>query len=158
MQVFNSLADLAGLAPPPVPEPESPAQPRTYDCTGCRFVDSNGLVCGFCLRKILDNQAEKKSRESLMAACFDGHSIKNAIIAEAAKLLPEPTQTAQPSENQQVEPSNVAGDVALGSWRLLGQLSRMIENKINDNPKHVHAESKLMAEIRAKKQEQGIRM
>ena len=72
MQVFNSLADLAGLIPPPPPAPEAetPAPyPRTYDCTGCRFVDSNGLVCGFCLRKILDNQAEKKqNRESLMAA------------------------------------------------------------------------------------------
>jgi len=71
MQVFNSLADLAGLIPPPPPAPEAetPApHPRTYDCTGCRFVDSNGLVCGFCLRKILDNQAEKKQcRESLVS-------------------------------------------------------------------------------------------
>ena len=76
MQIFNSLANLAGLIPPPPPAPEAetPApQTRTYDCTGCRFVDSNGLVCGFCLRKILDTQAEKKQiRVSLMAACFDG--------------------------------------------------------------------------------------
>ena len=46
MQIFNSLADLAGIVPPPplAPEAETPApQPRTYDCTGCRFVDSNGL-------------------------------------------------------------------------------------------------------------------
>ena len=75
MQIYNSLAGLAGLLPPPVPEPEKPAPaPRIYDCTGCRFVDSNGLVCGFCLRKILDGQAEQR-KVSLLAACFDGHSM-----------------------------------------------------------------------------------
>ena len=77
MQVYNSLADLAGLIPPPPPAPEAetPAPtPRTYDCTGCRFVDSNGLVCGFCLRKILDGQAEQR-KASLIAACFDGHGL-----------------------------------------------------------------------------------
>jgi len=90
--------------------------------------------------------------------------IKNAIIAEAAKMLPEQTQTAQPSDKQQAEqaqqdaPRNYAGDVALGSFRLLGQLSHMIENRIDDEgPKRVHVESKLMAEIREKKQEQGLR-
>jgi len=84
MQIYNSLAGLAGLLPPPVPEPEKPAPaPRIYDCTGCRFVDSNGLVCGFCLRKILDGQADRRmptrpkgaSKVSLLAACFDGHSM-----------------------------------------------------------------------------------
>jgi hypothetical protein len=93
-------------------------------------------------------------------------TIKNAVIAEAAKLLPEQTQTAQPSgqqqaeQAQQVEPQSVtgaAGDVALGSMRLLGQLSRIIENKIDDGPKQAHTESKLLAEIREKKQEQGLR-
>ena len=75
MQVYNSLADLAGLVPPHTPVPEKPAPaPRTYDCTGCRFVDSNGLVCGFCLRKILDGQAEQR-KASLLAACFDGHGM-----------------------------------------------------------------------------------
>jgi hypothetical protein len=91
MQVFNSLADLAGLIPPPPPAPEAetPApHPRTYDCTGCRFVDSNGLVCGFCLRKILDNQAEKKqSRASLIAACFDGHGGITLLRANRAAAL-----------------------------------------------------------------------
>ena len=75
MQVYNSLAELAGLVPPPAPEPEKPTPaPRTYDCTGCRFVDSNGLVCGFCLRKILDGQTEQR-KASLIAACFDGHGM-----------------------------------------------------------------------------------
>ena len=69
MKVYNSLADLAGLLPPPAPEPEKPA-PHTYDCTGCRFVDTHGLVCDVCLRKILDRQAERKA--SLLAACFEG--------------------------------------------------------------------------------------
>jgi len=90
--------------------------------------------------------------------------IKNAIIAEAAKLLPEQTQTAQPSEKKQAEPprqveaQRYAGDVALGSFRLLGQLSRMIENRINDGPKRVHVESKLMAEIQEHKREQGLKI
>jgi len=90
--------------------------------------------------------------------------IKNAIIAEAVKLLPGQTRTAQPSEKQQteqtqpVESHNYAGDVALGSFRLLGQLSRIIENKIDDeSPKQVHVESKLLAEIREKRHEQGLR-
>jgi len=90
--------------------------------------------------------------------------IKNAIIVEAAKLLPEQKQTAQPSEKQKAEqaqkvvPRNYAGDVALGSFRLLGQLSRMIENKIDDEgPKRVQVESKLLAEIREKKQGSGLK-
>jgi len=36
-------------------------------------------------------------------------------------------------------------------------LSRIIENKIDDGPKQALAESKLLAEIREKKQEQGLR-
>jgi hypothetical protein len=77
MQVFNSLSDLAGLVPPPPPAPESdnPAsRPRTYDCTGCRFADSHGLVCDVCLRRILNGQAGQRTA-SLIAACFDGHGI-----------------------------------------------------------------------------------
>jgi hypothetical protein len=84
--------------------------------------------------------------------------IKNAIISEALKLLPEQTQAAQPTEGQQAEPHSYAGDVALGSFRLLGQLSRMIENKIDDGPKQVQVESNLMAEIREHKREQGLRI
>ncbi len=79
MQAYNTLAGPAELVPPspPTPVPETPApHPRTYDCTVCRFVDTNGLVCSFCLRKILDNQAEqKRSKASLIAACCDGHEI-----------------------------------------------------------------------------------
>ena len=45
----------------------------------------------------------------------------------------------------------------MGSLRLLGQLSRMIDNRIEEGPKQALAESKLLAEIRAKKQEQGLK-
>jgi len=41
--------------------------------------------------------------------------------------------------------------------RLLGQLSRIIENKIDEGPKQEMVESKLLAEIRTKKQEQGLK-
>ena len=83
MKVFNSLAELTELVPPPAPEAKEPTSGRSYDCTGCRFVDSHGLVCGFCLRKILDSQADRRSRHdrrertssSLIAACFDGHTM-----------------------------------------------------------------------------------
>jgi len=72
MKVYNSLAELAGLVPPPAPEPEKPTPtPRLYDCTGCRFVDSHGLVCDVCLRKIIDGQAGQR-KASLIAACFEG--------------------------------------------------------------------------------------
>ena len=75
MQIYNALADLARLVPPPAPEAEKPTQtPRVYDCTGCRYVDSHGLVCDVCLRKILDGQAGK-NKSSLIAACFDGHGM-----------------------------------------------------------------------------------
>ena len=75
MQIYNSLAGLAGLVPSPALEAENPAQtPRIYDRTGCRYVDAHGLVCDVCLRKILYGQAEQ-NRSSLLAACFDGHSM-----------------------------------------------------------------------------------
>ena len=72
MQKNKDPAKMTGTAPPQ-PEAENPV-PRVYDCTGCRFVDSNGLVCGFCLRKILDGRAEQR-KASLIAACFDGHNM-----------------------------------------------------------------------------------
>ena len=56
--------------PPALPEAENLA-PRVYDCTGCRFADSHGLVCDVCLRRILSGQAEQH-KASLFAACFDG--------------------------------------------------------------------------------------
>jgi hypothetical protein len=75
MQVYNSLAELAGLVPPPAPESEKPIPaPRVYDCTGCRFVDSHGLVCDVCLRRILDGK-KTQPKASLLAACFDGHGM-----------------------------------------------------------------------------------
>ena len=84
MKVYNSLADLAGLVPPPAPEPEKPA-PHTYDCTGCRFVDTHGLVCDVCLRKILDRQAERKA--SLIAACFEGRGCVTLLRGRRTALV-----------------------------------------------------------------------
>jgi hypothetical protein len=91
-------------------------------------------------------------------------AIKNAVIAEAAMLTPEQVQTARQDGSQSVQQQdtthhNLAGDAALGSLRLLGHLSRVIENKIEKEagPKLDHTESKLLAEIRVKKQEQGLR-
>ena len=84
--------------------------------------------------------------------------IKNAIIEEAARLLPEQAQTIQAYEQQQAEPESVAGDVLLGSFRLLGQLSRMIESKMDDGPGQAMVESKLLTEIREKKVEQGLKL
>ena len=86
MQVYNSLADLAGLVSPPAPEAEKPAPTaRSYDCTGCRFVDSHGLVCDVCLRKILDRQVERKS--SLLAACFEGRGCITLLQGRRAVLV-----------------------------------------------------------------------
>ena len=86
MHVYNSLADLAGLVPPPVPEAEKPAPAaRIYDCTCCRFVDSHGLVCGACLRKILDSQAAR--RDSLLAACFEGRGCITLLRGRRAALV-----------------------------------------------------------------------
>ena len=88
--------------------------------------------------------------------------IKNAIIEEAAKLLPAQTQTIQAYERQQADPAqqveseSIAGDVALGSFRLLGQLSRMIDSKMDEGPKQGQVESKLLQEIAKKKQEHGM--
>ena len=90
-------------------------------------------------------------------------AIKNAIIAEAEKLAPEQAQTVRPVEQQQAaqaqqaEPKSIAGDVALGSVRLLGQLSRMIDNRIDEGPKQVHVEGKLRQDIQKKKFEQGLK-
>jgi hypothetical protein len=90
-------------------------------------------------------------------------AIKNAVITEATKLLPEQAQTAQPNnqppQQQEATHQDVVGDAAMGSLRLLGQLSRIIENKIEKEagPKQEMIESKLLAEIREKKQEQGLK-
>ena len=69
MQANNDPLKLSGSAPAQ-PEAENLA-PRIYDCTGCRFVDSHGLFCDVCLRRILDNQAGQR-KASLIAACFEG--------------------------------------------------------------------------------------
>ena len=74
-------------------------------------------------------------------------TIKNAVVAEAAKL----------NHQEQVQQSD-AGDVVLGSMRLLGQLSQMIESKIDDGPKQVQVESKLLQEIAKKKLDSGLRL
>ena len=58
---------------PALPEKESP-MPRVYDCAGCRFVDSHGLVCDVCLRRILDGK-KAQPKDSLLAACFDGYGV-----------------------------------------------------------------------------------
>lgn len=84
-------------------------------------------------------------------------TIKNAVIAEAAKLLLVQKQGTQPSEQQQVGPQSGVSDVALGSMRLLGQLSRIIENKIDDSPKQVQVDSKLWREEQAKKAGLGLK-
>ncbi|MCL2105832.1 MAG: hypothetical protein FWH26_02035 [Oscillospiraceae bacterium] len=71
MKTDITSAGPAGGAPA-LPEAEPPA-PRTYDCTGCRYVDSHGLICDVCIRKILDERAGRRPQiASLMAACFDG--------------------------------------------------------------------------------------
>jgi hypothetical protein len=46
----------------------------------------------------------------------------------------------------------------LGAFRLLGQLARLIENEVYDEPKQELVESKLLSEINAKKREQGLRI
>ena len=85
MKIYNSLADLAGLVPPPVPEVENPV-PHVYNCTGCRFVDSNGLVCDVCLRRILDNQAGQR-KASLIAACFEGRGCITLLRGKCAAYV-----------------------------------------------------------------------
>ena len=45
--------------PTPLPTPKANSLQHAYDCTSCRFVDQHGLVCGVCLRKILDERATK---------------------------------------------------------------------------------------------------
>ena len=96
-----------------------------------------------------------------LSANSEFKAIKNAIVEEAAKLLPEQaqtaTQTARPSEQQQAAPRSITVDVALGSLRLLQHLSRMIDNKIDEGPKQVQVESKLREEIQIKRREQGLK-
>ena len=98
-----------------------------------------------------------------LSANSEFKAIKNAIIAEAAKMMPEQIQTARPTEQQQTAqaqqtaPENVAGDVALGSMQLLRHLSRMIENKVDEGPKQIIIESRLREEIQLKRREQGLR-
>jgi len=77
-------------------------------------------------------------------------SIKNAVIAEAAKLSFE---QSKPTTQQ-----NRADNLALGSLRLLGQLARIIENDIDDMPAQVQTDSKLLTEIRNKKEQTGLRL
>ena len=87
MQIFNSLADLAGLVPPPPPAPEAEnPEPRTYDCTGCRYVDAHGLVCDVCLRRILNGQAGQR-KASLLAACFEGYGRITLLRARQPALV-----------------------------------------------------------------------
>jgi len=91
-------------------------------------------------------------------------TIKNAVIAEAAKMMTEQvqTQTAQPdssqsSQKQDSSHQDISGSAALGSLRLLGHLSRIIENKIDEGPKQVQVESRLREDIQIKRREQGLR-
>ena len=88
MQTYNSLAGLAGLVPPPAPEPEKPEPvPRPYDCTGCRYVDTHGLVCDVCIRKILDEQTGRQREGSLLAACFEGYGRVTLLRSRRAALV-----------------------------------------------------------------------
>jgi len=72
-------------SPPAQPEAENPV-PRVYDCTGCRYVDSHGLVCDVCLRKILDGQAGQR-KASLLAACFEGRGCITLLRGRRAVLV-----------------------------------------------------------------------
>ena len=74
----NQAPPVMPETPPAQPEAEATA-PRVYDCAGCRYVDAHGLVCDVCLRKILDSQADRRSRHDrrerkafLIAACCHG--------------------------------------------------------------------------------------
>ncbi|MCL2532099.1 MAG: relaxase MobL [Oscillospiraceae bacterium] len=77
-------------------------------------------------------------------------SIKNAVVAEAAKL--------QFEQHKQAAQQNGADNLALGSLRLLGQLANIIESDIDNTPAQVQTDSKLRLEIAKKKQEQGLRI
>jgi hypothetical protein len=83
MQTSKSPAKMAE-SPPAQPEAENPV-PRVYDCTGCRYVDTHGLVCDVCMRKILDKQAERKA--SLLAACFEGRGCITLLRGRRAVLV-----------------------------------------------------------------------
>ena len=80
MQANKHPTKLAGSTPA-LPEIENPT-PRIYNCIGCRYVDAHGLVCDVCLRKILDDQAERKP--SLLAACFEGRGCITLLRGRAA--------------------------------------------------------------------------
>ena len=73
---------------PVQPEAENPV-PRVYDCTGCRYVDSHGLVCDVCLRKILDRRVERKAL--LLAACYEGRGCITLLRGKRAVLEPVDT-------------------------------------------------------------------
>jgi len=77
-------------------------------------------------------------------------SIKNAVVAEAAKL--------QFEQHKQAAQQNGADNLALGSLRLLGQLANIIENDIDNTPAQAHADSKLRLEIAKKKLDSGLRL
>ena len=116
---------------------------------------------------VLETYRSEMPERLPLSANSEFKTIKNAVIEEAARLMPVQTQAApqaaQPSEQQQAAPAqqatpqNIAGDAALGSLRLLGQLSRIIENKIAEGPKQVQVESKLREDIHIKRREQGLR-
>jgi len=88
-----------------------------------------------------------------LSANSEFKAIKNVVIAEAVQLLPAQSQTAWPVEQQQAAP----WDVAMGSLRLLGQLSRMIDNRIDEGPRQAQVESRLRKDIQIKRREQGLR-
>jgi hypothetical protein len=46
------------------PASSAPPVPRVYDCIGCRYVDSHGLICDVCLQKILGGQADGKQNRA----------------------------------------------------------------------------------------------
>ena len=94
MQIYNSLADLAELVPPPAPKTEKPAQTLcVYSCIGCRYVEAHGLVCDVCLRKILDDHAGRR-KPTLIAACFEGRGCITLLRGQRAayELIAEITR------------------------------------------------------------------
>jgi len=66
MQVFNSLADLAGLLPPPPPAPEAetPApNPRTYETAlaAASLTPMGSSVASACGRSSITRQSKSKT-------------------------------------------------------------------------------------------------
>ena len=64
----------------PTDQVETNTTPRTYDCTSCRYVDGHGLVCGFCLKKVLDEHAARK-RAALGLGCTAFHHKMACLIS-----------------------------------------------------------------------------